>query len=186
MAEPDPGPASLPGLRPAPVPSPVDAVLDQRRRDLLSRLGQRADSSGTTVLWSGDVPAGDGRPTRVGMVAVPQPAGSVVVAALHGRDDGTAGTCAPGVLPAGPPLDRLAVALPCDLGGPSSRLLVVGPPGDDVLRLLDADGVLLEERPMDDGVAMVAPPGRLATVQVRTADGRILLARTPAPLALGD
>ena len=184
--EPDPGPAVLPRLRPAPAPAAGDAVVDAATRDLLARLGQRADTSGTTVLWSGDLPGPESGSTRVGVVAVPQPAGSVVVAAFTGTgtDPGDA-ACATGVLRAGPPLDQRVVVLGCDLGG-RSRLLVVAPRGADQLRLRDTRGVVVEQRPMDDGFAVVTSPTRIADVEVTTADGRVLAGDPVGPLDLTD
>jgi hypothetical protein len=81
------------------------------------------------------------------------------------------------VLPAGVPLPQRVVAVRCDLSDLSvereiSRfLVVVAPPGATSMRLLDAAGAVLRERPLDDGVAVVRSPGDVAQVEVSTAGG---------------
>jgi hypothetical protein len=176
VTEPDPGPPWLPRLRTAPSPAFGDLAVDDQLQGLLGRLGQRADTSGTTVVWAGDLPGRDARQVRAALVAVPQPSGALVLTApfgyapdLSGRSD--AASCVTGVLPAGPPLEQRAFAVRCPLGGAEPLLLVVGPRGADRVRLLGADGTVLEERPLDDGVAVVTEPGLLTGVEVHTADG---------------
>ncbi|MCZ2828072.1 hypothetical protein O2W14_04390 [Modestobacter sp. VKM Ac-2986] len=177
VTEPDPGPPWLPRLRPAPPPAAGDAAVDDQLEDLLGRLGQRGDTSGTTVLWAGDLPGRDDRPVRTTLVAVPQPSGAVVVIAPHGTTADLSGradsaSCVTGTLPAGPPLGQRVVAVRCDLGGSGPVLLVVGPRGAGTVRLFDETGAALDDRPMDDGVAVLTSPALVAAVQVTTADGR--------------
>jgi hypothetical protein len=181
VSEADPGPPWLPRLRAAPRPAAGDTAVGDQLRSLLGRLGQRGDVSGTTVLWAGDLPGAGDRTVRAAVVAVPQPSGAVVVTApfgtaadLSGQAD--SGTCVTGVLPAGPPLEDRVVAVRCDLGGPAPLLLVVAPRGADGLRLLDPAAGTSQQRPMDDGVAVVTDAGPTAAVEVTTADGDTLTA----------
>jgi len=176
LPEADPGPPWLPRLRSAPPPASGDAAAGDQLRDLLGRLGQRADTSGTTVLWAGDLPGPGDRPVRTTVLAVPQPSGAVVVTAPYGTaidlsGRSVSGSCVTGVQPAGPPLGRRVVPVRCDLGGPAPVLLVVGPRGATSVRLLDRAGTPLDDRPMDDGVAVVADPGAVASVEVTSPDG---------------
>ncbi|QXG75985.1 hypothetical protein KUM42_19850 [Modestobacter sp. L9-4] len=179
VTESDPGPPWLPRLRNAPGPAVGDTAVNQQLQDLLGRLGQRADISGTTVLWAGDLPGRDARTVRTAVVAVPQPSGAVVLTApfgyardLSGQADSS--TCVTGVLPSGPPLAQRVVALRCAFGAPEPLLLVVAPRGADRVRLLDAAGEVLDDRAMDDGVAVVTSPGLVTGVEVDTpADGTV-------------
>ncbi|GAB4081413.1 hypothetical protein [Modestobacter muralis] len=182
LTEPDPGPPWLPRLRPAPRPAAGDAAAGEQLRGLLGRLGQRADTSGTTVLWAGDLPGRDDRPVRTTLLAVPQLSGAVVVTApygtpadLSGRSDND--SCVTGVQPAGPPLRQRVVAVRCDLGGPTPVLLVVGPRGAGTVRLFDETGAALDDSPMDDGVAVLTSPAVVTDVEVTTADGSTVRAR---------
>ena len=181
VSEPDPGPPVLPRLRNPPGPAVGDAAVSRQLQDLLGRLGQRGDTSGTTVVWAGDLPGRDARQVRTALVAVPQPSGAVVLTApfgyapdLSGQSDSS--SCVTGVLPAGPPLGQRAFAVRCPLGGPEPLLLVVGPRGADRVRLLAADGTALDERALDDGVAVVPEPGAVTGVEVHTAGGDTLTA----------
>ncbi|MFQ1001271.1 hypothetical protein [Modestobacter sp. SSW1-42] len=179
VSEPDPGPPWLPRLRSAPEPAAGDDAAGDQLRALLGRLGQRADTTGTTVLWAGDLPGEAGRPVRTTVYAVPQPSGAVVLTAPYGTAADLSGrtessTCVTGVQPAGPPLGQRVVPVLCDLGGPAPVLLVVGPRRADAVRLLDPAGAVLDELPLDDGVAVVTDPGAVTAVEVSLPDGRTL------------
>ena len=115
------------------------------------------------------------------MLAVPQASGAVVVTAPYGTATDLSGradsdSCVTGVQPAGPPLDQRVVPVLCDLGGPAPVLLVVGPRGATSVRLLDAAGTDLDDRLLDDGVAVVPDPGVVAAVEVTTSEGRTVTA----------
>jgi hypothetical protein len=53
----------------------------------------------------------------------------------------------------------------------SRFLVVVGPQAATSMRLLDGQGAVLREQPLDDGVAIVRSPGDVAQVVVTMADG---------------
>jgi hypothetical protein len=149
---------------------------------VLGQLGEPVVDTPVTALWSGDLPGPNDQPARLTVLAIPQPSGAVVVTTPYGYAadvDGRTGSswCGTGVLPAGIALGQRVVAVQCDLSDLSedreiSRfLVVVAPPGAASMRLLDATGAVLRERPLADGVAVVRSPGAVAEVSVTTADG---------------
>ena len=181
-------PAALPvdvaitSLRPPAPPAVVDAAVTPRLRAVLGQLGEPVGGTAVTALWSGDLPGPNDQPARLTVLAVPQPSGAVVVTTPYGYaadHDGRAGSswCGTGVLPAGIPLPQRVVAVQCDLSDLAADreisrfLVVVGPPSAASMRLLDASGAVLRELPLDAGVAVVRSPGRVAQVDVTTADG---------------
>jgi hypothetical protein len=192
LAAPSPTVLAVPGLpqvdvmptrmRPAPSEAPGDAAVAPRLRAVLGQLGEPVGDTPVTALWSGDLPGPNDHPARLTVVAVPQPSGAVVVTTPYGYAadlTGRAGSswCGTGVLPAGVPLAQRVVAVVCDLSDLSADreisrfLVVVAPPGATAMRLLDATGTVLRERPLADGVAVVRSPGDVAEVSVTTADG---------------
>jgi hypothetical protein len=169
-------------LRPRPSSAPGDAAVEPRLRAVLGQLGEPAGNTPVTALWGGDLPGPNDQPARLTILAIPQPSGAVVVTTPYGYAadlDGRTGSswCGTGVLPAGIPLAQRVVAVQCDLSDLSedreiSRFLVVVAPRTALsMRLLDAGGNVLRERPLADGVAVVRSPGRVAQVDVTTADG---------------
>jgi hypothetical protein len=169
-------------LRPAPPAVRGDEAVAPRLRAVLGQLGEPVGDTPVTELWSGDLPGPNDQPARLSVVAIPQPSGAVVVTTPYGYAadlTGRAGSswCGTGILPAGVPLPQRVVAVVCDLSDLSedpeiSRfLVVVAPPGATSVRLLDATGAALRERPLADGVAVVRSPGDVAEVSVATADG---------------
>jgi hypothetical protein len=91
--------------------------------------------------------------------------------------------CATGVLPAGVPLEQRVVALRCGIRDLTLRaeinrfLVVVGPRTAVSVRLLDAEGALLGEYALDDGVAVIRSPGDVVEVSVTTTGGGSSTAR---------
>ncbi|MBB3675390.1 hypothetical protein FHX36_001125 [Modestobacter versicolor] len=177
-------------LRPAPRPAVGDSAVAVRLATVLGQLGQSPATAQVTTLWAGDLPGPNDQPTRLTVVALPQPSGAVVVTAPYGYAadlSGRSGSswCGTGVLPAGEPLDQRVVAVQCDLSdGRVTReisrfLVVLAPPTATSVQLLDAGGVLLSAHPMADGVAVVRSPGEVAMVTVTGADGGTAMA---APL----
>jgi hypothetical protein len=169
-------------LRPPPDTAEGDGIVAARVRAVLGQLGEPVGDTPVTVLWSGDLPGPNDQPARLTVVAIPQRSGAVVVTTPYGYAadvDGRTGSswCGTGVLPAGVPLAQRVVAVQCDLSDLSedreiSRfLVVVAPRGSAAMRLLDAAGNVLRERPLADGVAVVRSPGDVAEVDVDTADG---------------
>jgi hypothetical protein len=166
---------------PAP-PAAGDGAVPPRVRSLLGQLGEPVGDTPVTALWSGDLPGPNDQPARLTILAVPQTSGAVVVSAPYGYTaDLSGGTgsswCGTGVLPAGLPLDQRVVAVRCDLSDLaqdaeiSRFLVVVGPQAATSMRLLDGQGAVLREQPLDDGVAIVRSPGDVAQVVVTMADG---------------
>ena len=169
-------------LRPAPAQAPGDAAVEPRLRAVLGQLGEPVATTPVTVLWSGDLPGPNDQPARLTVLAIPQPSGAVVVTTPYGYAADLTGRegsswCGTGVLPAGIPLPQRVVAVECDLSDLSvdreiSRFLVViAPPTAGSMRLLDATGAVLRERPLAEGVAVVRSPGDVAEVEVTPADG---------------
>ena len=168
-------------LRPPAPPAPGDGAVALRLRALLGQLGEPVGNTPVTAVWSGDLPGPNGRPTRLTIVAVPQPSGAVVITAPFGyiadRSGRTGSSwCGTGVLPAGLPLDQRVVAVRCDLRGLAEDaeiyrfLVVVAPPTATSVRLVDGQGAVLGEPPLRDGVAVARSPGDVARVVVGTAD----------------
>ena len=169
-------------LRPPPAASPGDGAVAPRLRAVLGQLGEPVGDTPVTALWSGDLPGPNDQPARLTVLAIPQPSGAVVVTTPYGYAadvDGRTGSswCGTGVLPAGIPLEQRVVAVQCDLSDLSEDreitrfLVVVAPRGAASMRLLDATGAVLRERPLADGVAVIRSPGAVAEVSVTTADG---------------
>jgi hypothetical protein len=184
VAEPGVPPVDVPitRLRPPPSTATGDGAVAPRLRAVLGQLGEPVGDTQVTALWSGDLPGPNDQPARLTVVAIPQPSGAVVVTTPYGYAadlDGRTGSswCGTGVLPAGVPLEQRVVAVQCDLSDLSedreiSRfLVVVAPRGAASMRLLDARGSVLRERPLADGVAVVRSPGDVAEVSVTTAEG---------------
>jgi hypothetical protein len=184
VADPGAAPVDVPvtPLRPSAPPSVGDAAVAPRLRAVLGQLGEPVGATAVTALWSGDLPGPNDEPARLTVLAVPQASGAVVVTTPYGYaadHDGRAGSswCGTGVLPAGIPLAQRVVAVQCDLSDLAADreisrfLVVVAPPYETSARLLDDSGALLRELPLDDGVAVVRSPGRVAQVDVTTADG---------------
>jgi len=180
VADPDESRVDVPMtlVRPG-TPSPAgQEAVESRLRSVLGQLGAAAAATPVTALWSGDLPG----PTSLSVLAVEQPSGALVVTAPYGYDADPGGPavtswCGTGVLPAGPPLEERVVALRCDIRDVSIRaeisrfLVVVAPRTAAAVRLLDGEGAVLSEHPLDDGVAVVRSPGEVAEVSVTTADG---------------
>jgi hypothetical protein len=184
VAEPGVAPVDVPitRLRPPPSAATGDGAVAPRLRAVLGQLGEPVGDTQVTALWSGDLPGPNDQPARLTVVAIPQRSGAVVVTTPYGYAadlDGRTGSswCGTGVLPAGIPLEQRVVAVQCDLSDLSedreiSRfLVVVAPRGGASMRLLDARGNVLRERPLADGVAVVRSPGDVAEVSVTAADG---------------
>jgi len=184
VADPGAAPVDVPvtPLRPPAPPAVGDAAVAPRLRAVLGQLGEPVGATAVTALWSGDLPGPNDQPARLTVLAVPQASGAVVVTTPYGYaadHDGRAGSswCGTGVLPAGIPLEQRVVAVQCDLSDLSADreisrfLVVVAPPSATSMRLLDVSGIVLRELPLDDGVAVVRSPGRVAQVDVTTADG---------------
>jgi hypothetical protein len=164
-----------------------DVAVQTRLRSVLGQLGEVATATPVTDLWSGELPGAHDRPTRLSVLAVEQPSGAFVVTAPFSyAADATGRTgsswCATGVVPAGLRLDQRVVAVRCDLSDLTIRseisrfLVVVGPRSATSVNLLDAEGAVLSEHPLADGVAVIRSPGGVATVSVTTADGRSSMA----------
>ena len=169
-------------MRPGMAPPVGDAAVESRLRSVLGQLGEAAAATPVTALWSGDLPGGIDRPTRLSVLAVAQPSGAFVVTAPYAYAPDASGRtrrswCGTGVLPAGVPLEQRVVAVRCDFrdltprGEISRFLVVVGPRTATEVRLLDDVGSVLSEQPLDGGVAVVRSPGAVAEVAVTAADG---------------
>jgi hypothetical protein len=184
VAQPGAAPVDVPitRLRPPPPAAEGDGAVAPRLRAVLGQLGEPVGDTPVTALWSGDLPGPNDHPARLTVVAIPQRSGAVVVTTPYGYAadlDGRTGSswCGTGVLPAGIPLAQRVVAVQCDLSDLeedreiSRFLVVVAPRGSLSMRLLDAGGNVLRERPLADGVAVVRSPGDVAAVDVTTADG---------------
>jgi hypothetical protein len=171
--------APITSLRPS---AGAGVAVAPRLRAVLGQLGEPVGTTAVTALWSGDLPGPNDQAARLTVLAIPQPSGAVVVTAPYGYAADRAGGmgsswCGTGVLPAGIPLAQRVVAVQCDLSDLAADreisrfLVVVGPPWAASVRLLDDSGAVLRQLPLADGVAVVRSPGRVAQVDVTTADG---------------
>ncbi|MGY1858016.1 hypothetical protein [Modestobacter sp. SYSU DS0290] len=175
-------------LRDRPTASEVDRVLEGRPQELLARTGASPEEAEVSVVWAGDVPSPMPEPAGVHLVTATLPSGaSYTEALLHQAmaDGSVAGTmCGTELRPAGPPLPEQTFVLRCDATDFSldpeavSSLVVVGPATAVTARALDADGAVVDEFPLTDGVAVVPAPDQVARVETVDATGRTV-ARTP-------
>ena len=193
-AEPD---VPVTWLRPAPAPSPVDIMTGVDAGQVLSQLGLTTADVAFSGLWAGDVPS----PARSGtsqvrLLAARLPSGAVFLHASLGvvLGDTVGGTwCGQGIQPAGTPVAERTVVVRCDATDMStnsdtvSSLVVVGPATATSARAVDADGEVLDEFPLTDGVAVVPFHQRTAAVQTLAPDGTVLATESPLTTAdLGD
>ena len=171
-------------LRPAPPPAPGDAAVATAVDELISHVGVWAEIWQFTVLWAGDLPAPPGGSARVTVLTAEYDEWGVYVTAAVGRDSGGAAICGSEIRPYGTPVDELVVVLRCGPdGGPQDAspdsLVVVAPPGTATARALDADGRVLAEYPLTDGVVVTPTPPGLASVEVVDGSGDAVDSRAP-------
>jgi hypothetical protein len=200
---PDPGhrlpDIELTYLRPAPPPAPGDRAVLTAVDDLFGRTGISAPFPPSyNVLWAGDVATLDGATARLSVLAVEYPVengpyyvtGAVGFDAGGGRIEMT--SCGSELRPRATPLEQSVFVVHCGRSGsagdaPMESIVVVAPPGSAVARALDAEGRVLAEYPLTDGVAVAPTPANLATVEVLGADGTPVDDRAPMETAdFGD
>ncbi|MFW3172785.1 hypothetical protein [Geodermatophilus sp. CPCC 206100] len=171
-------------LREPPPPSPVDSLVTIEAQDVLARTGLAADQVRFGTVWAGDIPAGSGRTARAVLLSATLPSGAVHLSTVAGvafadRSLGATG-CGAAVLPAGTDLLQETLAFRCDPPAQAAdeartgSVVVVAPARAVTARWTAADGDPLVSVPLDGGVAVLPAPERVAQVETRDAEGRVV------------
>ena len=151
-------------LRGPAVDRPRAAGTDSVERQLLDVVDHPLDENRYVVPWTGTLTSADGYAYDFRLLTATVPSGAVAWAAgVVNESGGTtlAHGCGHGVHPAGIAAEGHVYAVQCIVDGVTGppalfMLVVVAPPDMVGARALDADGRVLAEQPLDDGV-LVTP-----------------------------
>jgi hypothetical protein len=188
--EPD---VDVPTLRPpAGLPDGVEQQDGFGARTLMEETGLPADQLQLVSPWTGPLPSSTEEPVTLTLTTATVPSGAVLLTAMWSQwfPDGSGGgsDCGQGwlplPLPAGPAVADRTFALLCTThdvtGTPDTELtslVVIAPTTATTVRLLDADGRLVDEQPLSEGTLVTNDPEAVETVaavEAFTADGSSL------------